>query len=64
MRSFEDIASEWFNTVCFCDKYTYRTEKRNALKHLVAFFGKMDCVQREIIPSFLVVNVEIRIIRN
>ena len=43
MRSFEDIASEWFNTVCFCDKYTYRTEKRNALKHLVAFFGKMDC---------------------
>ena len=43
MKNFEEIAFDWYDTVCFGDKYVYRTEKKNAINHLVAFFGNMDC---------------------
>ena len=43
MKNFEELAFEWYDTICFSDKYAYRTEKMNAIKHLVSFFGKMNC---------------------
>ena len=30
MKNFEELAFEWYDTICFSDKYAYRTEKMNA----------------------------------
>lgn len=44
-KQFEAIAKLWLERKCSGDNYSYRTEKKNAAKHLIEFFGKKDCEQ-------------------
>lgn len=43
MNSFEEIAKQWLKSQCYGDKYSYRQEKKNAVSHLLKYFGKKYC---------------------
>ena len=42
MKRFEEVAKLWFEHDCYDDNYSYRTEKKNAVSHLIKFFGGLS----------------------
>ena len=43
MKRFEEVANFWLDHDCYGDNYSYRTEKKNAVSHLIQFFGGAEC---------------------